>query len=81
MKYNYVCSNCNEEIDVELPLGSDLPKEIDCECGGVKRHALMKKLKQDSQNIIIPESFKAMSKINDTSKLYGKFNVHEKTLY
>lgn len=82
MVYIYKCDKCAESGTIDIPLGQDLPKELPCEkCGGVMKHDLVGKLKEASHSIIIPESFKATSKMYEKQKLYGKFNLHEKTLY
>lgn len=82
MKYLYVCEKCKEDKEVDLPLGTDLPKSIPCDsCDGVMKYNFIQNLKEATHAIIIPESFKATSKKYEKQKLYGKFNLHEKKLY
>jgi DNA-directed RNA polymerase subunit RPC12/RpoP len=64
MKYPYRCSNCNKEIELELSIKEELPKEVVCsECEGS-----MKRIWQTS-NVTIPEHMRAG---NETPWKYGK---------
>lgn len=81
MIYTYNCE-CNNSIDINLPIGTDLPKDVVCEkCGKIMKHDFLSKWKESNTTIIVPEKFKATSKLYDKQKYYGKFNVHEKQLY
>jgi hypothetical protein len=80
MQYQYICQNedCGSEVEISLPIGTDLPKAIICE----KCEAEMKYNFRDTamtQGIRIPLSFKAVK--DELRPNYGKFGLHEKQLY
>lgn len=62
MVYDYVCNECSAIMNIELPIGSDLPKEVSCNrCGGTCKHDFLSQAQ--SLNSIVPEHMKATSRI------------------
>lgn len=59
MTYTYKCSTCKKTLDIELPMGEDLPKTVlcpKCETETMKHDFLAQ---MNSQSIKIPYWFKA----------------------
>lgn len=82
MRYTYICEQCQQDKELDLPLGTDLPKYLACDnCNGKMFYNFIQNIRESANNIIIPESFKATSKKYEKQGLYGKFNLHEKKLF
>jgi hypothetical protein len=80
MQYQYICQNkeCEHATEISLPIGTDLPKVIVCEkCESDMKHNFREAIL--TQGIRIPYGFKAVE--NEVRPNYGKFGLHEKTLY
>jgi len=69
MIYTYKCSKCRKTKEVDLPMGSDLPKTVFCEkCKEESmKHDFLSQM--NSQSIKVPYWFKAT---NDTGIKYRK---------
>lgn len=63
MLYAYVCNTCNKTFEIDIPMGNDLPKELECldrECNGIMKHDFASQVK--SQSIDIPPHMQATSR-------------------
>jgi hypothetical protein len=69
MVYNYVCKKCRKKIDIEIPMGQDLPKEKECACGGKATHDFKSQVL--SQGQIIPGYMRATDVLYNGSQPGG----------
>jgi len=60
MIYHYKCEKCKKKVDVDIPMGQDLPKDLKCECNGLLRHDFVSQIK--TQSLEIPQNFQACSR-------------------
>lgn len=72
MTYTYKCTTCKKTIDIELPMGDELPKLVVCpKCNTeTMKHDFLSQM--NSQSIKVPYWFKAT---NSDTLTYKKDNT------
>lgn len=66
MKYNYICSLCNNKKSIDFPMGK-AENIVKCDCGGDMKQDFLGKLKTIQSDL--PEDYKAMSEFHSVD--YG----------